>query len=91
MELCRRCGPSVAEVVSEPCGVRLQTLTWQLFRHQISRVGRARDLDETDLLAQLYFLQPESADVEMSDPAYASPLEDTQRCGCIYMQSSIEH
>ena len=91
MELRRGCGPSISEVVSEPCGVCLQTLTWQVFRHKVSRVGRARDLDETNLLSQLHFLQPKSADVEMSDSAHASPLEDTQRCGCIYMQSSVEH
>ena len=91
MKLRRGCGPSISEVISEPRGVRLQALTWQMLRHEVSRVGRTRHLGEADLLAQLHFLQPESADVEMSDSAHASPLEDTQRCGCIYMQSSVEH
>jgi hypothetical protein len=62
-----------------------------VFGHQVCRVGRTRNLNETDLLAQLHFLQPESADIKMSNPTHASSLEDTQCCGCIYMQSGVEH
>ena len=49
-----------------------------MLRHEVSWVGRTPHLHESHLLAQLHLLQPEGADVKMSDPANSSPLEEVE-------------
>ena len=76
---------------TKPRGVGLQALTRQVFSHEVGRVGRTLDLGKTNLLAHLRLLQPKGDDIQVPDPAHALTLEDTQRCGCIYTQSGVEH
>ena len=84
-----RCGDSapLSEGNSHVHHVLVDKVSRQVLGHEISGIGCPAHLHELNDLSEVLLLQPESSDIQVSDPPNATPLEDAQGGTCIHMET----
>ena len=83
-------GSTSPSVVPEGRLVLLHKFTRQVFRHQVSGVGRTLDLDEFHCLSQVLLLEPEGAYVKVTHAAHPSALQNAQGGRRIHVDPRLE-